>query len=95
MSVATNSSGPGTGTSLPEVTNISGHGIRLLLHDREYCLPYEQYPWFRNARVSDILAVELRHGFHLFWPALDVDLEIAALEEPARFPLIYRETSAQ
>ena len=71
-----------------EVTNISRHGVWLILHDKEYYLPYEKYPWFRNARVSEIVDVELLHGFHLFWPALDVDLELASLEDPSRFPLI-------
>ena len=74
-----------------EVTNISRHGIWLILHDKEYFLPYEKYRWFRNARVSEIVAVELLHEFHLYWPELDVDLEIASLEDPSRFPLVDRQ----
>jgi hypothetical protein len=95
MSVVTNSSGLGTDTSPVEVTNISQHGIWLLLREKEYYLPYSQYPWFRNARVSEILAVELLHDFHLRWPALDVDLEIASLDDPSRFPLTYQSSPAQ
>ena len=82
----------GTDTSPAEVTGISRHGIWLLVNDREYFLSYEQYPWFRDARVSEILNVELHHHFHLYWPALDVDLDIASLEAPSRFPLVFNKT---
>ncbi|MEI8372696.1 MAG: DUF2442 domain-containing protein [Planctomycetota bacterium] len=75
-----------------EITNISRHGIWLILHDKEFYLPYEKYPWFRNARISEIIDVELLHGFHLYWPELDVDLEIASLEDPSQFPLIDTQT---
>jgi hypothetical protein len=95
MSVATNSSTHGTGTLPIEVTNISPYGIWLILHDKEYYLPYSDYPWFRDARVSEILAVELLHDFHLHWPALDVDLELASLNDPTRFPLVYEQAAAQ
>jgi hypothetical protein len=72
-----------------EVTNISRHGLWLLVKDKEYFLSYEQFPWFKDARLSQVLDVELLHGFHLHWPALDVDLEVASLENPAAFPLTY------
>jgi len=29
----------------------------------------------------------LLHGFHLYWPDLDVDLEIDNLENPEKYPL--------
>jgi hypothetical protein len=56
---------------------------------KEYFLPYEEYPWFRYARVRDILNVTLVHEDHLRWPALDVDLSIASLERPESYPLTY------
>jgi len=84
--------GLGKDISPLEITNISRHGIWLILHDKEFYLPYEKYPWFRNARISEIIDVELLHGFHLYWPELDVDLEIASLEDPSQFPLIDTQT---
>jgi len=78
----------GENTFAIEVANISAHGIWLLVGEKEYFLPYETFPWFRDARVSDILDVTLSHGFHLYWPKLDVDLELAALENPDQFPLV-------
>ena len=79
----------GTHTSGVEVGNIDSHGLWLLVAGAEYFLPYEEYPWFREARVADILRVELLHGSHLRWEALDVDLSLEALKAPSGFPLIY------
>ena len=80
---------PGSDTSAVEVTNISAHGIWLLVGDKEYWLPFDKFPWFKEARVSEIVEVEFLHGYHLHWPKLDVDLELASLEDPDRFPLAY------
>jgi len=79
----------GQSTSETEVTNISAHGICVLVRSAEYFLPYEKFPWFKNARVGEILDVELLHQFHLHWPKLDVDLDLASLADPDRFPLVY------
>ncbi|MBI4862350.1 MAG: DUF2442 domain-containing protein [Candidatus Riflebacteria bacterium] len=54
----------------------------------EYFLPHEEYPWFRAARLEQILDVELIHEDHLHWPALDVDLTVDCLERPDRYPLV-------
>ncbi len=78
----------GTSTSSAEVTNISRHGFWILVQEQEHFLPFESFPWFREARLSEILDVQLLHGFHLYWPKLDVDLELAALEHPEQFPLL-------
>ena len=51
-------------------------------------MPYEDFPWFGEAKVKDILDVKLLHGHHLHWPALDVDLELECLEDPSKYPLI-------
>jgi len=80
---------PGSDTSAVEVTNISAHGIWLLVGDKEYWLPFDKFPWFKEARVSQIGEVQFLHGYHLHWPKLDVDLELASLEDPDRFPLAY------
>ncbi len=80
----------GRGTSRPEVSHISAHGFWLDVGGKEYFLPFEEYPWFKRARVSEILDVKLLHKTHLHWPGLDVDLEIESLTEPERYPLVYR-----
>lgn len=81
---------PGTNTSDVEVLNISIHGIWLYVKGKEYFLPYQEYPWFREARLSEIHNVQLLHDVHLYWPALDVDLSLGSLEHPEEYPLIFQ-----
>ena len=85
------SSKPGERTSRVEVTNISAHGIWLWVREREYFLPHEDFPWFEKARVRDVLDVQLLHDHHLFWPKLDVDLELESLTKLAEYPPVYRQ----
>ena len=80
----------GKNTLKAEITNISGHGFWLLLAQKEYFLSFEKYPWFKDARISDITNVELVHSHHLYWPSLDVDLSIEILNDPDKYPLIYK-----
>jgi hypothetical protein len=75
--------------SAVEIGNIGAHGLWLLIDDKEYFLPYEDFPWFRNATVGQIGNVELLHGDHLYWPDLDVDLSLDSLDRPESFPLIF------
>jgi len=70
-----------------EVSHISAYGIWLLTENQEFFMPYEEFPWFQDAKVKDILAVEQpRHG-HFYWRNLDVDLTIDMIKNPHRFPL--------
>ncbi len=80
----------GKGTSQPEITNISKHGFWILLEGTEYFLPFEKYPWFRDAKISSIINVKLFHYHHLYWPDLDVDLSIDILSNLEKYPLIYK-----
>ena len=57
------SSTPGASTSPVEIGNIDGHGLWLLVEGKEYFLPYEDFPWFRNATVAQIVKVEIILGF--------------------------------
>lgn len=77
----------GTATSGVEVTNISRHGFRILVDDRELFLPFDEFPWFAHAPVRAIFAVERPQPHHLYWPELDVDLTVESIEHPERYPL--------
>ena len=79
---------PGAGISV-SVENITPFGIWLYTKEKEYFLSYEAYPYFKNQTLGSILNVEFRHGFHLYWPDLDIDLEIDNLEHPEKYPLKY------
>ena len=70
-----------------EVTNISTHGLWVLVGDKEYFLPYEQFPWFKDKTINDITKVESFGEGHLYWENLDVDLSVEIIEHPERFPL--------
>ena len=80
----------GDSTLNVEITNISQHGFWLLLDDRELFLPFAQFPWFKGASVEAILMVERPRAEHLYWPELDVDLEVESIEHPDKYPLISR-----
>lgn len=77
---------PGRSTSV-EVTNISDHGIWLLAGEDELFMPYEDFPWFKDAPVSKVLNVEQQKRCHFYWPDLDVDLTAEIIAHPERFPL--------
>lgn len=78
---------PGSSTSEADVTNISQHGFWLLVDDCEFHLPFETFPWFKDAPVQEILNVQRPRDQHLYWPDLDVDLTIDAIQHPERYPL--------
>lgn len=77
----------GKNISVVEVTNISGNGVWLLTEDKELFMSYEDFPWFKDAPVRQILNVEEPHEGHFYWPELDVDLTVEIIEHPERFPL--------
>ena len=79
----------GKNTSEVEVSNISLHGLWLYVKGKEYFLPYAEYFWFKEAKIKDVFNVKLLYGRHLYWPSLDVDLEISSLENPERYPLFF------
>lgn len=80
----------GTNTSLNEVTNISHLGFWLLVDDREYFVPFQDYPGFLHASISQIYNVHRIGPGQFHWLDLDIDIELAALEHPERFPLQYK-----
>lgn len=78
----------GKRTSEVEVTNVSKHGLWLLLGDRELFLPFQKFPWFPDAPIAKLVRVELPSPHHLYWPDLDVDLAVESITYPDRFPLV-------
>ncbi len=76
----------GKDISQAEITNISSHGIWLFTGDREFFMPYEEFPWFKEVSISNILNFKELTPGHFYWPDLDVDLGIESIEHPERFP---------
>ncbi len=81
---------PGTNIFHSEVTNIGPLGFWLLVDDREYFIPFEDYPAFQQATVAQIYAVQRLSPDQFHWPDLDVDIELEALEHPEQFPLLFQ-----
>ncbi len=78
----------GKNSSEAEVTNISKHGFWMLINGKEYFLAFKNFPWFRQAKISEITNVKLLHPNHLYWANLDIDLELESIENPEKYPLI-------
>ena len=78
----------GKATSGVEVTNVSAHGLWLMIGDGEHFLAFKQFPWFRSAPIGKLLNVKRPSPRHLHWPDLDVDLDVESISRPEKFPLV-------
>ena len=78
---------PGSATLEAEVTQVSVHGMWLLLGDEELHVPFDQFPWFRAATIEQLSSVQRPTADHLYWPQLDIDLSVASIRDPSAFPL--------
>ncbi|MEQ8860351.1 MAG: DUF2442 domain-containing protein [Pseudomonadales bacterium] len=74
-------------TTSAAFTDISPHGIWVLVDEEEIFLPYESFPWFRTGSVEAVFNVERQSPGHFYWPDLDVDLGIDSMRHPERYPL--------
>ena len=78
----------GRNISPAEVTNVSAHGFWLFVGARELFVPFEHFPWFRDASIRAITNVQLPSPHHLYWPDLDIDLAVESIEHPEKYPLV-------
>ena len=83
----------GIATFHVEVTNISPHGIWLLTEEEELFLPFDEFPWFKEARVSAIMNVQCPQPGHFYWPDMDVDLTLDSIRHPKRYLLISKQSA--
>ena len=81
---------PGANTSSVELANVSPHGLWLLIDGKEHYLPFDSFPWFRDATIGELSRIERPGPGHVHWPDLDVDLSVESIEHPERFPLVSR-----
>jgi hypothetical protein len=81
----------GTNTLInSEVTNINSLGFYVLIDNKEYFVPFREYPAFKNIPVSDIFEMILLSPEQLYWEKYDIDIELSALKAPHLFPLSYK-----
>lgn len=81
--------------TLVSVENITPFGIWIFVKEKEYFLSYKDYPYFKDQTLGSIQNVQLLHSYHLYWPELDVDLEIDNLENPEKYPLKFESRKNQ
>ncbi len=81
---------PGTSISTSEVTNIESLGFWVLVDDREYFVPFADYPVFRGASIQQIFRMRRLSPTQLHWPDLDADIELESLEYPEHYPLVFK-----
>jgi hypothetical protein len=80
----------GKTTLAAEVTQVSAHGLWILLGDRELFAPYTAFPWFREGTIAQVTNVERPSPDHLYWPELDIDLAVDSLVHTEAYPLVSR-----
>ena len=90
----TKSRQPGGTTSAVELSNVSVHGMWLLVDGHEFFLPFDDFPWFREATIGQLAVIERPRPNHLRWPDLDVDLTRDSIEHPEWYPLVSGSGSA-
>lgn len=83
---------PGPSISGAEVTNVSRHGLWVLVDDEEMFLPYDQFPWFLKASIEAVLNLERPRPHHLYWPDLDVDLTVDSIRNFEQYALRAKST---
>jgi hypothetical protein len=81
---------PGIAISDNEVTSIGATGFWLLVEDKEYFVPFADYPIFQTATIEQIFEVKRLGPGQFHWPTLDADIKLDALENPDRFHLVWR-----
>jgi hypothetical protein len=79
---------PGPDTLSAEVTRINESALWLRIDGEELHLPFELFPWFRDAHTSEIRNVERPSPLRLRWPDLDIDLAVESIRHPEKFPLV-------
>jgi len=72
------------------VLMINAQGIMLSVLGNDYFISYNRMPWLKDARISDVLNVQMSGRSAIEWKNLDIDLEIESLKHPERYPLIMK-----
>lgn len=75
---------------ISEVTTSTAHGLWLWVDDREYFVPFADYPTFKQATIEQLFAFKRISPTQFCWETLDIDIELDALDHPEHFPLQFK-----
>ena len=84
------SSKSGTSTSDCNVTGINDLGFWVLVDNKEYFIPFSDYPGFKDSSVNQILNIRFYPPSQLHWADIDMDIELASLINPESFSLTFK-----
>jgi hypothetical protein len=70
------------------VLSIEPLGLWLYADGKKYFLEFRHFPWFSGAPVASVFSVEPLGDDGVRWPALNIDLHLANIEDLAQHPLI-------
>ena len=76
------------------VFNLSPQGFWIDLGNEKLYAAYTDFPAFAGATLAQLDDVQRPSADHLYWPALDIDLSLASLRDPAAFPPVAALTPA-
>lgn len=79
-----------TRSTSASVLMINEQGLMLSVLGNDYFVSYNRLPWMKDARISDVLNIQMSGKHSIEWPALDIDLEVECLKHPERYPLIMK-----
>ena len=80
----------GTITTDCELASINDLGLWILIDDKEYFIPFKDYPGFRESSLYQIFNIRYYPSGQLCWTDLDIDIDLKSLSEPESFPLIWK-----
>lgn len=81
---------PGKNILKAEVQNISKFGLWILVGNEEHFLSFSDFPWFKKAKLADIYNLKFLNDHHLYWPTLDIDLELESIKNTKQYPLFFQ-----
>lgn len=77
-------------TSPVEIVQVSRFGFWLAVGDTEHFLNFTHFPWFRDATIEALCDVSEVAPGHFYWPRLDIDLDLDAIRDPEKYPLVFQ-----
>ncbi len=66
-------------------------GFHLLIDGTEYFVPFEDYPRFKQAKLSEIFNMQRLSPDQFHWPDLNIDIELDALKAPEKYPPVWKD----
>jgi hypothetical protein len=66
------------------VTGLTADNLNILVNGKTYVLPFDRFKWFRFCTIEELLNVE-RQGAAVVWPAVDIGMELEAIEHPEKY----------